>query len=63
MTDPFYVTRSTVHKVDGLERRAELFDGTSLAFGVHGAVRDHYNLQGGRDLPLPVDYVAAAAGG
>lgn len=63
MTDPFYVTRSTVRKVQGLERSAELFDGTALAFGVHGPVREHYRLEGGEDLPLPVDYVAAAAGG
>jgi len=61
--EPLYVTQSTVEKVEGLHRQGVLFDGTRLSFGVHGAVKDHYKLLDQPDLPLPVDYVVAAAGG
>ena len=63
MSEALYVTRSTVEKVEGLHRRGTLFDGTHMAFGVHGPIKDHYGLDGQPDLPLPVDYVVAAAGG
>ena len=63
MTDPFYVSRSTVRKVDGVHRRAELYDGTTLELGVHGPVRSHYGLDSVPALPLPVDYLVAAAAG
>lgn len=63
MTEPFYVSRSTVHKVEGVHRRAELHDGTSMELGVHGPVRSHYGLESQPNLPLPVDYLVAAAAG
>ena len=63
MSDPLYVAHAEVEKVEGLHRRARLSDGTELAFGVHGAIKDHYKLQASKDLPLPVDYIVAAAGG
>ena len=63
MSEPFLVTKSRVEKVKGLERKGTLFDGTELTFGVHGAVKAYYKLEGQPDLPLPVDYLVTAAGG
>ena len=63
MSEPFYVARASVAKVDGLHRRATLEDGTSLDFGVHGPVKAHYGLDSQPNLPLPVDYLVAAAAG
>ena len=61
MSDALYTTRSTVTKVDGLHRQATLEDGTTLEMGVHGAIKAHYGLDSQPDLPLPVDYLVAAA--
>jgi hypothetical protein len=63
MTEPFYIARSRVTKVEGVHRRAELEDGTTVEFGVHGAVKKHYRLDNVKNLPLPVDYIVAAAAG
>jgi len=63
MSEPLYVSRSTVRKVAGVHRRAELEDGTQVDFGVHGAIKAAYGLEAEPDLPLPVDYVVAAAAG
>lgn len=60
---PFYVTRSRVTRVEGVHRRAELHDGTVLELGVHGPVKLHYGLESQPNLPLPVDYLVAAAAG
>ena len=62
-TEVVYVSRSTVHKLRGVTRRAVLEDGTEAVFGVHGAIKDQYRLHEEPDLPLPVDYVVAAAVG
>jgi hypothetical protein len=63
MSDPFYIAKASVEKVDGLHRRGTLEDGTTLEFGVHGAVKAHYGLDDQPSLPLPVDYMVAAAAG
>lgn len=63
MSDAFYTSRSTVVKVEGVHRRAVLHDGTALDFGVHGPVKFHYGLDSQPNLPLPVDYLVAAAAG
>jgi hypothetical protein len=63
MSDPFYIAKSDIGRLSGVHRRAVLEDGTQLDFGVHGAVKAHYGLHDEADLPLAVDYVAAAAGG
>ena len=63
MTEPFYTSRSTVVKVDGVHRQARLEDDTTLDFGVHGPVKLHYGLDSQPNLPLPVDYLVAAAAG
>jgi len=60
MSEAFYTTRSTVTKVDGIHRRATLEDGTTFEMGVHGPIKAHYGLDT-PDLPLPVDYLVAAA--
>ena len=62
MTDPFYVTRSKIEKVDSGHRRAHLEAGPTIDFGVHGVIKRHYRLDH-PDRPLPVDYIAAATGG
>jgi len=62
MGEPIYTARSTVTKVEGVHRRARLEDGTDVDFGVHGAIRRHFGLEDAKDLPLPVDYIAAATG-
>ena len=63
VSEPFYVARASVEKVDGLHRRATLEDGTSMDFGVHGPIKAHYGLDSQPNLPLPVDYLVAAAAG
>ncbi len=63
MSEAFYTARASVAKVEGLHRRATLVDGTTLDFGVHGPVKAHYGLDSEPDLPLPVDYLIAAAAG
>jgi len=62
MTEPFYVARADVAKIEGVHRRATLETGFEVDFGVHGAIKKHYGLDDAPDLPLPVDYVAAAVG-
>ena len=62
MSEPFYVARASVHKFEGVHRRARLETGTEVEFGVHGTIKQHYRLEGAPDLPLPVDYIAAAVG-
>lgn len=60
---PFYTSRSTVVKVQGVHRRATLPTGTTIELGVHGPIKQHYQLLEAEDLPLPVDYVVACTGG
>lgn len=62
MSEPFYVAVSTIRRVAGVHRRASLQTGEQVDFGVHGAIKSHYRLDGAPDLPLPVDYIAAAVG-
>ena len=61
--EPFYVSRVRVSRVSGVHRRALLEDGTTLELGVHGPVKHHYGLDSQPNLPLPVDYLVAAAAG
>ena len=62
MSEPFYVSRVTVSKIEGVRRRASLPAGGEFEMGVHGPVKDHYGIDA-PDLPLPVDYVVASAVG
>ena len=63
MSEPFYVSRSQIRKVAGTHRRARLETGTEVELGVHGPVKAHYGLEAEPSLPLPVDYLVAAAAG
>ena len=62
MGEPFYVSRVTVEKVEGVHRRATLPEGSRFDMGVHGPIREHYRIDA-PDLPLPVDYIVASAAG
>jgi hypothetical protein len=57
-----YTARCRVWKIDGVHRRARLEVGTDVDFGVHGPIREHFRIPDRKDLPLPVDYIAAATG-
>jgi hypothetical protein len=61
MSDPIYVSRSRVVKVAGVTRRATLEDGTEVTMGVHGAIKEAFELHDAPDHPLPVDFLVAAA--
>ncbi len=61
MSDAFYVARSEITKASGA-RRAHLETGEQVEFGVHGAIKEYFKLNDMKDLPLPVDYIAAATG-
>jgi len=62
MNDPFYVSEVQVRKVDGVHRRAFIAAATEFDMGVHGSIKRHYGIDS-PDLPLPVDYIVAAAAG
>lgn len=62
MSEPVYTSRVRVRKVEGVHRRAELPAGGSFDMGVHGAIREHYGIEG-EERPLPVDFVVASAAG
>jgi hypothetical protein len=61
MSEPFYVTRTRLEKVDSGHRRAHMTLDVTLDFGVHGPVKEHYRLDH-PNRPLPVDYIVAATG-
>jgi hypothetical protein len=61
MSDSLYTSKSRVHKVAGVTRRAILEDGTEVVFGVHGPIKAAYGLEAEPDHPLPVDFLVAAA--
>ena len=63
MSEPIYVARASVRKVAGVHRRATLESGAEVDFGVHGAIKKLFRLDREPDLPLPVDFLVAAAGG
>ena len=63
MSKSVYTAHVGVVKVAGVHRRATLADGTQVEFGVHGPIKAHYRLDAEPDLPLPVDYMVAAAAG
>lgn len=62
MSEPFYVSRGRVVRIEGVHRRAAIPADVEFDMGVHGPIKEHYRLDA-RDLPLPVDYIVAATGG
>jgi len=63
MGEPLYVSHVRLEKLGSLHRRAHLPLGVSADMGVHGAIVPFYKLAPERELPLPVDYIVAAAAG
>ena len=63
MTDPLYISRSTLEAAGPLHRRARLASGEIIDMGVHGPIVTLFKLTPPRELPLPVDYIVAATGG
>lgn len=61
MSEPLYIAKSEVTKTAD-SRVARLETGEHAEFGVHGAIKQHFKLNDMKDLPLPVDYIAAATG-
>lgn len=62
MSEPLYTARAEIRKVDGHHRRARIATDVVVDFGVHGPIKDHFGLDSRKNLPLPVDYIAAATG-
>lgn len=62
MSEPFYIARATVRRVQGTHRTASIDGAPDFDMGVHGAVKAHYKLDNEKNLPLPVDYIVAATG-
>lgn len=62
MGEAVYVSKSRIAVVSGTHRRATLEAGGGFDTGVHGAIKRHFKLDDQPDLPLPVDFVVAAAG-
>lgn len=62
MSEPIYTARSVTEVVGGTHRRVKMQAGGSFDTGVHGPIKAHYRIEDRKDLPLPVDYIAAATG-
>ncbi|MFN2399299.1 MAG: hypothetical protein ABR543_11755 [Gemmatimonadaceae bacterium] len=58
-----YVAKVEIEKVDGVHRRATLPTGHTIDMGVHGPIAEYFRLTTLSQLPLPVDYIVAAAAG
>jgi uncharacterized OsmC-like protein len=62
LTEPIYIARASVEKVDRSLRRAHLESGPVMNCGVHGPIKRMYKLDDLPDQPLPIDYVVGATG-
>jgi len=63
MSEVAYTANIRIDRVKGPLRHAYLpATPNPVEFGVHGAIKAHYGLDDAPDLPLPVDYIAAAVG-
>jgi hypothetical protein len=64
MSDVAYTARVRIERVAGPDRKAFL-PATSdpVAFGVHGAIAEHYGVDVKTPTATTLDYVIAAAGG
>ena len=65
MSAPAYVSHVRIVRKRGRERPAELPAGETVAFGVHGAVAEHYGRKPGEfpDHATTIDHVIGAAAG
>lgn len=65
MTDIVYRSEVHIRRDKGPQRTARMPAGESVAFGVHGAIAEHYgtDMEGRDPTSATLDYVVAAAGG
>jgi hypothetical protein len=64
MSDVVYTADIRIERVKGPYRHAFLpaHDGP-VEFGVHGAIKEHYGVEGEQETTTTIDYMIAAAGG
>lgn len=63
MAEVVYRAHLTIERHQGPNRTAHLPADTSVAFGVHGAVAEHYGVEVDTPTATTLDYVMAATGG
>ncbi len=64
MTEPLYLSRVRIQKLEGAHRLAwiEPFQ-DPLEFGVHGPIAEFYGRATAEPIPTTLDHVVAATGG
>lgn len=65
MSEPLYISKVRIEKLEGSHRKAFItpFEDEPLDFGVHSEVAEHYGSTSGEPMPTTLDHVVAAAGG
>ncbi|HZD03327.1 MAG TPA: hypothetical protein VE173_00370 [Longimicrobiales bacterium] len=63
MSDVVYRAHIRIERERGPRRKAHLPAGVTVTFGVHGAVAEHYGVEGREEDPTTLDHVMAATGG
>ena len=64
MGDVVYTSKIGVERIRGPLRKARLpATEEPVMFGVHGAIAEHYGVEGGMETTTTLDYVIAATGG
>ena len=65
MSDVVYVSKTRIERDRGPLRTAYLPENTSVRFGVHGKIAEHYSVSPDVSEPqaTTIDYVIAAIGG
>lgn len=63
MSDVVYRANIRIVRERGARRRAHLPAGVTVTFGVHGAIAEHYGVEGKEEDPTTLDHVMAATGG
>ena len=64
MGDVVYTSKIEIERIKGPLRKAYLpATAETVMFGVHGAVAEHYGVEGGTETATTLDYVIAATGG
>ncbi len=64
MGDVAYTANIQIERLQGPVRRAYLpATPDPVMFGVHGAIAEHYGVEGATEMATTLDYVIAATGG
>lgn len=63
MADVVYQANLRIERERGPRRKAHLPAGVTVRFGVHGAIAEHYGVEGTAEDPTTLDHVMAATGG